>query len=239
MNMGDYIAAIEKIEESLYYSIMTYGDGTSTPSETSESSSVSEDLSTQDELILLAVILYILGVIYAIATWRIDSSSRLEYSDEVYYPVSRRKILLLSLATGGIYTSYWIYRNWKYVQQTEQLGIMPIARGIFSAFWYYPLFSHLVADSKARFTKNTIMPMSLGIVAAILFFIANYSYNSDNWYLAGMLASPILLFPMLSYIIGLNGRDSQAYIANSKWKARHSVISLLFLPGYFLLLAKI
>lgn len=138
MNMGDYIAAIEKIEESLYYSIMTYGDGTSTPSETSESSSVSEDLSTQDELILLAVILYILGVIYAIATWRIDSSSRLEYSDEVYYPVSRRKILLLSLATGGIYTSYWIYRNWKYVQQTEQLGIMPIARGIFSAFGITP-----------------------------------------------------------------------------------------------------
>ncbi len=239
MNIGDYIAAIEKIEESLYYSIITYGDGASTANEASDSgAAVNEGLSTQDELILFAVLLYILGVIYAIATWRIDSSSRLEYCDEVYYPVSRRKMLILSLATGGIYTSYWIYRNWKYVKQTEQLGIMPIARGIFSAFWYYPLFSHLVADSKARFAKNTIMPMGIGVVAAILFFIANYSYNTDNWYLVGMLASPILLFPMLSYIIGLNGRDSHAYIANSKWKARHSVISLLFLPWIFFAVGK-
>ena len=107
---------------------------------------------------------------------------------------------------------------------------MPIARGIFSPFWYYGLFAHLVDDSKERYNRNSIMPMSLGVVAAILFFIANYTYNSNDWYLAGVLSTPILLFPLVSYIIKLNGRNSAAYIDNSAWKIRHTVISLLFIP---------
>ena len=74
------------------------------------------------------------------------------------------------------------------------------------------------------------MPMSFGVVAAILFFIANYTYNSDDWYLAGVLAAPILLYPLINYIITLNGRNSEAYIDNSAWKIRHTVVSLLFIP---------
>ncbi|AQS37860.1 transglutaminase-like enzyme, predicted cysteine protease [Shewanella psychrophila] len=232
MNVGDYISSINKIEDSLYYSVMTYGEG-STPavSETSVSESVVGDtLDKKDKLILLCVLLYSLGLIYAIVTWRFDSKSRLEYPDEKYYPVSRRKLFFLSLSTGGLYISYWMYRNWKYINQTEQLGIMPIARGIFSPFWYYGLFSHLVDDSKERYSRNRIMPMSFGVVAAIIFFIANYAYNSDDWYLAGVLATPILLFPLINYIIKLNGRNSEAYIDNSAWKIRHTVVSLLFIP---------
>ena len=233
MNIGDYINSVNQVEGSLYYSVMTYGEGSATPavSEASELDSViSDTLDKKEKLILLCVLLYILGLIYAIVTWRFDSKSRLEYSDEKYYPVSRRKLFFLSLSTGGIYISYWMYRNWKYVNQTEQLGIMPIARGIFSPFWYYGLFAHLVEDSKERYNRNSIMPMSIGVVAAILFFIANYTYNSDDWYLAGVLAAPILLFPLINYIIKLNGRNSEAYIDNSAWKIRHTVVSLLFIP---------
>lgn len=233
MNVGDYINAINKIEDSLSYSVMTYGEGSATPavSDTSESeSAASNTLDKKDQLIFLWVLLNCLGLIYAIVTWRLDSKSRLEYPDEKYYPVSRRKLFFLSLFTGGIYISYWMYRNWKYVNQTEQGGIMPIARGIFSPFWYYGLFAHLVDDSKERYNRNSIMPMSLGAVAAILFFIANYTYNSNDWYLAGVLSTPILLFPLVSYIIKLNGRNSAAYIDNSAWKIRHTVISLLFIP---------
>lgn len=233
MNVGDYINAINKIEDSLSYSVMTYGEGSATPavSDTSESeSAASNTLDKKDQLIFLWVLLNCLGLIYAIVTWRLDSKSRLEYPDEKYYPVSRRKLFFLSLFTGGIYISYWMYRNWKYVNQTEQGGIMPIARGIFSPFWYYGLFAHLVDDSKERYNRNSIMPMSLGVVAAILFFIANYTYNSNDWYLAGVLSTPILLFPLVSYIIKLNGRNSAAYIDNSAWKIRHTVISLLFIP---------
>lgn len=233
MNIGDYINSVNQVEGSLYYSVMTYGEGSATPavSKTSElDSAISDTLDKKEKLILLCALLYILGLIYAIVTWRFDSKSRLEYPDEKYYPVSRRKLFFLSLSTGGIYISYWMYRNWKYVNQTEQLGIMPIARGIFSPFWYYSLFAHLVEDSKERYNRNSIMPMSFGVVAAILFFIAKYTYNSDDWYLAGVLAAPILLFPLINYIIKLNGRNSEAYIDNSAWKIRHTVVSLLFIP---------
>ena len=236
MDLGDYIDAIEKIEDSLYYSVLTYGEGSrATTEQTSVSDPVTSDgLDNKSQLIILCALLYILGLIYAIATWRIDSSSRINYSDERYYPVSRRKLLFLSLATGGIYTSYWFYRNWKYVKESEQLGIMPIARGIFSAFWYYPLFTHLVEDSKERYAKNTVMPMGMGIAAAILFFIANYTYNSDHLYLAGMMAVPILLFPLLNYINHLNGSTSLAYVDNSAWKVRHTLVSILFIPWILL-----
>ena len=230
--VADYIDAVDKVEESLYYTVMTYGEvSTAAVNDTGDSiSSANDDVEIKDQLIILGVLLYFLALIYAIATWRIDSSSRPVYEDEEYYPVSRRKLLFLSLSTGGIYTSYWMYRNWKYVKESEQLGIMPIARGFFSLFWYYPLFAHLVEDSKERFARNTIMPMSFGVVGAILFFIANYTYDSDNWYIVGMLATPMLLFPLLNYIIKLNGKTSPAYIDNSAWKARHSVMSILFIP---------
>lgn len=229
--LSQYIDAVEKIESSLTYSVLTYGEGSTTGvSESPESDFASNALEKTDQLLLLVMLLYLLGIIYALAMWRIDSGARKAFPDEQYYPVSKRKLLMLSVSTGGFYTSYWVYRNWKYIKLQEQVSIMPIARGIFSLFWYYPLFSHLVEDSKQRYAKNTIMPISVGVIAAILFFLTSCSYESDNWYLAGIFVTPMLLFPLAQYITKLNGKSSAAYLDNSAWKIRHTVMSVLFIP---------
>jgi len=71
-----------------------------------------------------------------------------------HYVVSVSKLVMLFLATFGIYGVYWFYKHWDRQRQAYGLSIWPIARGIFAIFFTHSLFKAI--DVSAR--QNNVSP---------------------------------------------------------------------------------
>lgn len=115
------------------------------------------------ELALLAgfslIVLFIVGVVHA-------RKQRNAFRDEEsFYPVPLRKFVPLSLASWGLYTIYWFWRNWHWVKQRLGDDILPFWRAFFGLFWLYPLFS------RANGRVERPVPLWIGAVGSVLFFM--------------------------------------------------------------------
>lgn len=56
-----------------------------------------------------------------------------------FYVVSITKLVLLSVATVGIYSLYWFWRHWKLYKLHKKLDIWPVPRAIFAIFFAHSL----------------------------------------------------------------------------------------------------
>ena len=56
-----------------------------------------------------------------------------------FYVVSLRKLVLLSIATVGLYSLYWFWRHWKLHKLDRKLDIWPVPRAIFAIFFAHGL----------------------------------------------------------------------------------------------------
>lgn len=65
-----------------------------------------------------------------------------------YFAVSPKRLILLSVATSGIYKFYWFYKNWKIIKETEKQDIRPFWRAWFSLFYCYSLFKKILKTQK-------------------------------------------------------------------------------------------
>jgi len=68
----------------------------------------------------------------------------------LYFPVSKLKLILMSLCTLGLYELYWFYKNWKLIKTRTGQNQSPFWRAFFSIIFCYQLFKHIQvsADSK-------------------------------------------------------------------------------------------
>jgi hypothetical protein len=64
----------------------------------------------------------------------------------MFYVVSKRKLAILFVATFGLYTIYWFYKNWDRYKDNKpyasEVGstIWPVPRALFSVFFVHSLF---------------------------------------------------------------------------------------------------
>ena len=66
----------------------------------------------------------------------------------LYIPIAR--LILLSIASMGTYQAYWIYKNWRYIKERENLSIRPFWRGIFGLLFCHSLLRRIHEDMKSR-----------------------------------------------------------------------------------------
>ncbi|WP_339719744.1 DUF3857 domain-containing protein [uncultured Paraglaciecola sp.] len=222
----EYLAAREKLRDEAYFGLLKY-----IKSEVSESQSpVVEDEEISALQIIIAV--YVLGLLFILVSWRLESRNRPEFSDSHFYPISGLKFIILSVGTMGLYEVYWAYRNWHAIKSKMNLDIMPIARGIFSPIWFYPLFSALRKDSIERFDKNQVLMPFLAIIFAIVYVVAYFATSFSEHIFITILGwlTPLLALPFVVYINSLNNKTDGAYKYNSQWKLRQVVALLLCVP---------
>src|SRR5690606_2346000 len=143
---------------------------------------------------------YALLFVAVIALWRIDVKRHPFPADMVYYPVSPPKFIAMFLLTLGIYGVYWFYKNWRYVKLRDQSSIMPVARGIFSLFWYYPLYEDLREDSIRRYGKPLLPPLAVGGVLAVAYLLFSLADGFSDYQLALTVPVVLLLLPLVNYI---------------------------------------
>lgn len=66
----------------------------------------------------------------------------------LYIPTGR--LIALSIVTLSLYESYWVYRNWRYIKERDNLQIRPFWRGIFGVFFCHGLLRRIHGDTDAR-----------------------------------------------------------------------------------------
>ena len=66
----------------------------------------------------------------------------------LYIPLSR--LIFMSFLSFGLYECYWVYKNWRYVKERDNLKISPVSRGWFIFFYCLQLFQRIHDDKVAR-----------------------------------------------------------------------------------------
>ncbi len=248
-DLDAYLEARKRVRKHTEFSIIEYfkssssqnsdktvSDDTTTQSDESTNtgqesdSTVEPDLDATQITIYSIMALYIIAMLYIFINWYLDFKKQPAFENAAFYPVSLIKLMALTFSTFGIYPVYWFYRNWKYAKTADKSSIMPIARGIFNLFWFYPLYRRLVKDSNERYQKNNVLIFPLAVLFAAIYFIAYPLIFNDYLSLPALLAIPLLLLPLANYINHIETADNSAYRYNSRWLARHTATALLFIP---------
>lgn len=81
--------------------------------------------------------------VYAPPQANLQAQEDADTQELMFYVVSRRKFLLLFLATVGMYPIYWTYRNWRAYKLASGESLWPAVRGVFLVFFTHALFRHI------------------------------------------------------------------------------------------------
>ena len=213
-----YIASINKANDNLGYSIYENIQTTSV-------APVEEPI----DWFLIVVFSYIILFSLVILLWLYDSRRNPFTGETLYYPVSHFKLISLWVLSFGLYALYWFYKNWFYVKHRDGSSIMPTARGIFSHFWYYPLYSELKTDNNKRFDESHLPGKTLAVIYAISFLLLGLFSDMGSFTILFLILSALLILPLANYINFINNNNA-AYAHNSKWSPRHYLLAFLSTP---------
>ena len=76
----------------------------------------------------------------------------------LYFPVSKLKLILMSLCTLGLYELYWFYKNWKLIRTRTGQNLSPFWRAFFSFIFGYQLFKDIQVSADSNGCKSSINP---------------------------------------------------------------------------------
>lgn len=91
------------------------------------------------------------------------SSQTSEHLQE-FYVVSHKKFLTLYIATLGLYTIYWFYKNWTCYKEKHNGSMWPVMRGLFSIFFAHSLFRNVNLTIKQKTLQHHWSPSALATI---------------------------------------------------------------------------
>lgn len=74
----------------------------------------------------------------------------------LFFPTSTRKLIILYIATFGLYPLYWFYKHWSYQKNYTQEKIWPIARAFFAIFFVHSLFKRINHEAPKKFSHSLL-----------------------------------------------------------------------------------
>ncbi len=159
----------------------------------------------------------------------------------LYIPVAR--FICLSLVTFHLYSFYWIYKNWAYLNGRNKMGIRPFWRTFFGVFYCHSLLREIHEDPEARAVlPPTFSPNVLATGWVILTLLSNAVSRlpGDAGILALVIPAFLFLMPVQSYVNKVTKlrNPSQSYYHWSIGQVICLIVGLLFcalvLAGIFL-----
>jgi hypothetical protein len=120
-----------------------------------------------------------------------------------FFTASSLKLVLMSIATFGIYELYWFYRNWVAIKKrTGADKIMPFWRAFFSVIWAYPCFREIASVAFAG--QIDLHGGAAGL--AILYFLMSIAARAPD---------PYWLVTLLGFVpvLAVNGWARKANLA--------------------------
>ena len=122
----------------------------------------------------------------------------------LFLHISPARLILLSIASMGLYEAYWIYKNWRYIKERDGLNISPFWRGVFGVFFCHSLLRRIHEDQEARSIQvPAFSPGGLATGWVILIIIANIVGRAPSIaasIIAAFIPSFLCLVPVQNYI---------------------------------------
>ncbi|WP_256775700.1 MULTISPECIES: hypothetical protein [unclassified Stenotrophomonas] len=108
----------------------------------------------------------------------------------MYFAPGTFKLAAMSLATFGLYTMYWFWRNWQAIQRESGQDLWPWARAVFCPLWCFSCFAQLADLVRGR-RRELAFPVAL---LGIVFLVLNLVGRLDN---AASLLAFLSFVPLL------------------------------------------
>jgi hypothetical protein len=160
-----------------------------------------------------------------------------------YFHVSIGRLIALSIFSCGVFETYWMYKNWKYIRSQTGENISPFWRAIFGVFYCRKLLKAIHDDDKMiELEAPRFSPTGLTAGWIIFIFLARAIGNADETGMAGavvawLMPSYLFLAPVQGYVnkINLKREVHEKHTLFSKGHILCYVIggllwSLLFIP---------
>ena len=150
----------------------------------------------------------------------------------VFFPINLQKFVILSTATLGFYSIFWMYRCWRWIRYTDKRQIMPLWRAIFSIIWFYPLFTEI--RERQIDVEKKAMSVILGaaltagyVIVTIASAVGEGTTSGINSLAASIMSGLVFLLtlPLLSAVNTLNENDTGIIQKHSSWSV-HSILAL-------------
>ena len=129
---------------------------------------------------------------------------------EPSFCVGATKLLVMSIATFGVYSVYWMFRNWKAEQTRSGDHLSPLARSVFAVLFFHS-FASRVAD---RALAGGIVPGYSPALLTVLFIGLSLSARLPDPWWALSLGAVVPLLPVqraLQAIDKASGIDTPHY----------------------------
>ncbi len=146
---------------------------------------------------------------------QVSTDTQPQVSGALFFPVSARKLIVMSVATLGLYETYWFYKNWKAVQERTGKEMSPFWRGVFGPWWCFSLFKAVEACAAAHRVKLWFAP---GWAAGVYFGLrACGRLPSPYWLLTFLALIPLVLVQRTCN--DLNRTVAPEYATNDRFSA--------------------
>lgn len=165
-------------------------------------------------------------------------------SSPLFLYIPAWQLIILSVISFGVYQSYWIYKNWRYLKEREGLKIQPFWRGVFGILFCHRLLSRIHKDRTINSTKQaSFSPNLLATIWVFLIITSNLLYGR----LTGMGGpgpaihlSALLILSSLCFVPAQNYVNSVTKIELPnedfyKWSLGHTLCLLLGFANWIFL----
>jgi predicted RNA-binding Zn-ribbon protein involved in translation (DUF1610 family) len=158
----------------------------------------------------------------------------------LHIPVSR--LIVLSILSLHLYEAYWIYKNWRYVKERDNLSIWPFWRGIFGIFFCHSLLQRMHDDAEARAVEApSFSPAGLAtgwVVLVILGNLIDRLPSMATLLVTALLPSFLCLVPVQKYVNSVAERrdPGEPYY---RWSWGHIACIVIGLVGWLGVVAEI
>lgn len=156
--------------------------------------------------------------------------------DVVFFNVGSTKLVLMSIATVGIYEAYWLYKNWVAEKALSGAHVIPALRAFFAPLFLYSLAVRIKHRAISMRLPTDLRPGQL----ATAFFLIHLTIRAPDplWLLTGLTG--FVLVPIQNAVAQINsargigvGREARFSGANIAWLAVSGVLWALVIIGTF------
>jgi hypothetical protein len=160
-----------------------------------------------------------------------DQLRPFESSSPIFFPVSIKKFVIMSLVTFGLYKLYWFYKNWRIYNERTGSDLWPVVRALFAFIFCYSLFKKVHKEAESNNIKVKFLP---SVAAISMVFLSLCSKLPDPCWLVALI-SFVPLIPIQSAINDLNKTFAPDGDRNEHF-SRWNIVGIIF-GTIFILLA--
>jgi hypothetical protein len=144
-----------------------------------------------------------------------------------FFAVSKKKLVIMSIATGTLYQLVWFYLNWRQIQRSGAM-VAPFVRTLFSPFFCYALFDRVRWYRKdlpsSRLPAGLLTLGWIGVTLASA-FLDRFDARGDRSAAAAMIvvsllvghSSVLFMLPVQGAINTINSAEAPEHDPNDRF----------------------